>query len=131
MFLIYGILIAFICAAANHLGLVAAIEAVIRHKLPIINCPKCSTFWLTYIVNFVMMDYSSGTDPVLRAVIPGAACALASSYLAIWMELLMGYVDVLYNKVYEQIYSTADTATDNTSGADGNLSGVWADTYSE
>ena len=37
--------IVFACTAVNHLGLVAAVERVIRHRLYVVNCPKCLTFW--------------------------------------------------------------------------------------
>ena len=34
---------------ANHMGLIEAIERVVRHKLPIINCSRCLTFWSVLI----------------------------------------------------------------------------------
>ena len=39
------LMITFSAVAANHLGLVVAIERKVKHRLPIIDCPKCLTFW--------------------------------------------------------------------------------------
>lgn len=103
MFLL-STLIAFICAAANHLGLVAAAERVIRHRLPVLNCAKCSAFWATLACGV----FSSGepTSTVVEAVTV-LATALLMAWLAVWMELAMGALDVIYNKVYDTLYPTA------------------------
>lgn len=37
--------IVFACVAMNHLGLISAIETVLRCSLVIVNCVKCLTFW--------------------------------------------------------------------------------------
>lgn len=78
------------CTALNHLGLIAAVERVIRRSLPVVNCPKCLTFWsaLTYQI-------LTGCHP-LQAL----AISLLCSYLAIWLELIMYAIDTLYNRLY-------------------------------
>lgn len=107
----YSILIAFICAAMNHMGLVAAAEKVLNCKLPVLNCPRCSAFWLT--LGFLGC-HGMTTDGTVVAV----AVAFAAAYLAIWMELLMGGIDVLYRKLYDKIFATAAGAADDAPAAE-------------
>ena len=96
------LMITFSVVAVNHLGLVAAIERTIKHRLPIVNCPKCMTFWIVL------------ADGLWDVGIPGlpltTASALLCAWAAIWLELAMGFIDQLYLKAYEQIYPTANTA---------------------
>lgn len=91
--------IVFVCVTANHLGLIAAIERIIRRKLWIIDCPKCLTCWCVLTYQLV-----TGCNP-LAALAISFLCA----YIAIWLELAEGIIDLIYIKVYEQIYPTADT----------------------
>lgn len=91
-----------VCVAANHLGLIAAIEQTIGREIPIVNCPKCFTFWTTLIYG---IDAHADLLPML-------AISFLCAWLAIWLELGMGIIDYLYNKVYEKIFvSTADNTT--------------------
>jgi hypothetical protein len=87
--------IVFVCTAANHLGLVSAIEDVTGcHGLPIIGCPKCLTFWCVLLYGcYNIVAY--GTCGIVTVLAISFLCA----YLAIWLELLMGIVDYYYNKV--------------------------------
>ena len=88
---------------ANHLGLVDAVERVARHRLPVINCSKCLAFW-----SVLLCAILSGA----RAI-PAVAVAFASAYTAVWLELLLGSIDTLYNKIYESLYpEETDTTTD-------------------
>lgn len=102
--------IVFIGVTANHLGLVKAIEDTIHRELKILNCPKCLSWWgvLAYTI------ITSGET------IPSLAISFICSYLAIWLELFEGFIDTLYNKVYEKIYTNAsdDEATANTDDGD-------------
>jgi len=93
------LLIPFICAALNHLGLIAAAEGVIRHSIPVLNCPKCSSFWLTLAV-LMLAGFPNG-------ILIALATSLLMAWLARWVELLMGGIDVLYSKVYDTFYPTA------------------------
>mgnify|MGYP007012480300 CR=1 FL=1 len=90
------------CTLANHLGLVEAIEGVIRHKIPILNCSKCASWWS-------VMIYSLFTG---HAVIASVAVSFLCAYTAVWLELLCGIIDVIYNEIYEDIYTekTSDVA---------------------
>ena len=98
-------LILFSSVAANHLGLVAAVEGVIRHRLPILNCPKCLTFWATLTYGcLVCCDSIAALPSVLPAVLPRLlAQSFLAAYLAIWLELLMFTIDTLYNRLYDKI----------------------------
>lgn len=98
--------VVFASVTVNHLGLIAAVEGVIRHRLPIVNCPRCLTFW-------GVLAYGLSGDGMLAALpseLPRLlAISILCSYIAIWLELLEGYIDTLYDKLYEQIYPTADS----------------------
>ena len=116
-------MILFSAVAANHLGLVAAVERVLGHSIPVVNCPKCLTFWsvLAYGLAAEMPDSGAACLPSVTAT------ALLCAYLASWLELLMGFADTLYNRIYEQIYPTADTPADDQAGAGGSVPGLWID----
>lgn len=90
--------IVFVCVTANHLGLVKAIEEVTESELRIVNCPKCFTWWSVFI-------YTSFTLHDFVAVL---AISFLCSYLAVWLELAEGYIDTLYQKLYDKIYPTED-----------------------
>ena len=90
--------IVFVCTAVNHLGLIAAIERVIRHRLPVVNCPKCLTCWSVFAYGIATVPYVS-PQIVARLL----AISLLCSYLAIWLELLMYAIDTLYNRIYAKI----------------------------
>ena len=90
--------IVFVCTAVNHLGLIAAIERVIRHRLPVVNCPKCLTCWSVFAYGIATVPY------VLPQIVARLlAISLLCSYLAIWLELLMYAIDTLYNRIYVKI----------------------------
>ena len=93
--------IVFACVAMNHLGLISAIETVLRRSLVIVNCVKCLTFWCVLAYMAFMT----------RDVILSLAVSLFCAWIALWVELGMGMIDYIYNKVYEKIYpdSTLDT----------------------
>jgi hypothetical protein len=103
--------IVFICVTMNHLGLVKAIEETFDKELPIVNCVRCSTFW-------VVLFY---TLFVTRDVIASLAISFLSGYSAIWLELAEGYIDTLYVKLYGKIYkgsyNTDSASTDNGNSA--------------
>ena len=89
---------------ANHLGLIGAIEKVIRHKIPVLNCSRCLTCWCCLAYLLIVK-----TSPIVAI-----ATSFIASYLAVWLELLCGYIDTLYDEIYESIYaektnSAADT----------------------
>lgn len=102
------LMLTFSAVAANHLGLVVAIERTVKHRLPIFDCPKCLTFW-------AVIGYGALSGPEHPGDIIGVcAVALLAAWAAIWLELFMGFIDRLYIKAYEQIYTAADTADADT-----------------
>ena len=101
------LMIVFSTTAANHLGLVAAAESVIRHRLPILNCPKCAAFWSVIVYGVAVANSSLFT---LHSSLQILAAAFLSAWSAIWLDLLMGIIDQLYIKLYDKIYPTTDTA---------------------
>lgn len=88
--------IVFVCVAANHLGLVSAIEKAVGFPLPVVRCPKCFTFW-------AMMIHTLGTGILTMLIV-----SFLSAWLAIWMELCMGMTDKLYLMLYGTIYGNED-----------------------
>jgi hypothetical protein len=102
------LMITFSAVAVNHLGLVAAIERTVKHRLPIVNCPKCLAFWT--VLAYGML---TGSDTDILDI----AAALLAAWAAIWLELFMGFTDQLYLKAYEQIYTAADSTGADTAGA--------------
>ena len=101
--------IVFVCVTMNHLGLIKAIEENTGYEFLILDCPKCSSFWLTLLFSVVTS----------RQILTPLAVSFLASYTAIWLELFEGYIDTLYLKLYGKIYETSDhTATSDTD--DGN-----------
>ena len=100
------LMIVFSATAANHLGLVAAAESVVRHRMPVLNCPKCAAFWSVIVYGVAVANSSLFT---LHSSLQILAVAFLSAWSAIWLDLLMGIIDQLYIKVYDKIYPTTDT----------------------
>lgn len=88
--------IVFVCVTMNHLGLISATEKVLERELPIVNCAKCSSFWLTLFYSLVMS----------RLLILSLAVSFLASYVALWLELFEAYIDTLYLKVYEKVINS-------------------------
>ena len=116
-------MIVFSATAANHLGLVAAAESVVRHRLPILNCPKCAAFWSVIVYGVAVaarpLDACTARNFslfTLHSSLHILAAAFLSAWSAVWLDLLMGIIDQLYIKVYDKIYSTADTPDTDATG---------------
>lgn len=93
------------CTLANHLGLVEAVEGVIRHKIPVLNCSKCASYWVVLVYSLF----------IGRGLIESVAVSFLCAYAAVWLELLFGFIDTLYNRIYESLYPQE---TDDTPGAE-------------
>lgn len=93
-------LILFSCTAVNHLGLVDAVEKVVRHRLPVVDCPKCLTFWSVVTYGVLSGDGPTANPSALPWLV---SSALLCAYLAIWLELLMYAIDTLYDRIYGKI----------------------------
>lgn len=94
------------CTLANHLGLIIKLEEIIHHRLPIVDCSKCFTFWSSLTFGLYI-----GT-PLVRCL----AISFMSAFIAVWLELLLSVIDYYYIKIYET-YNTTDAA-DTTSATD-------------
>lgn len=95
--------IVFVCVTMNHLGLMGKIEDVMGKHIPVLNCPKCASFWFTFAYFMGKMGFL--VIPKIPLVL---AISFISAYAAIWLELLEGYIDTLYLKLYGKIYETTD-----------------------
>lgn len=94
--------IVFVCVTMNHLGLIKAIEEKAECEFHILNCPKCSTMWCTFV--YTACAFGISDVPLMLAI------SFLASYSALWLELLEGYIDTLYLKLYEKIYNSAADA---------------------
>ena len=106
--------IVFVCVTMNHLGLMGKIEEVSGKVIPILNCPKCASFWATLIYGLCGIFRGYGDFVNILAI------SFLSSYIAIWLELFEGLIDTLYLKLYEKITSTDNDNEATTSPDDGN-----------
>lgn len=117
------LMITFSATAVNHLGLVAGVEEVIRHSLPIVNCPRCLAFWsvLAYGIATVPVASASG---LIAALPPVLAVAFLSAWSAIWTDLLMGFIDKLFRIIYDKIYPATNTSDTDALSTDDAMSDV-------
>lgn len=74
---------------AHHLGLSEAISKVISKVL---KCPRCLSFWTVLFV-LALQGYD-----LLFAI----GLSLLMAYLAIWSELLLGFLNQLYEKLWQK-----------------------------
>ena len=111
-------LLTVIAVLANHLGMVTAIEAIIHYRIPIVNCPKCLTFWLTLIYGSIA--YGGG----IRIMVIQLAVSFLCAYSATWLHLLLGLIDFLLNKVYDAIYPTESSTSDGAEHTDNAMPGL-------
>jgi flagellar biosynthesis protein FliQ len=95
----------------NHLGLIEAVERAVRHKLSVLNCPKCLACWSVLAV----LVFQSG-ETALRCAPVIVATSLLAAFAAKWVELLFGYFDTVYDKIYDKIYQQGET--DDKEGSD-------------
>ena len=99
------------CTSVNHLGLVKAAEDFIRHRLPVVDCPKCLTFWSVLAYSLAFCRDEASVPAIL-------AMSFLAAYAAIWLELLMAGIDTLYDLIYDTLYKDhnekdADQADEN------------------
>lgn len=113
--------IVFVCVTANHLGLIRELEEIMG-ELPIIDCPKCFTFWsvLGYGLFSCCGTATYGTVATVLAV------SFLASYSAMWLELFEAFIDNLYLRLYDKITTTntydATSASSERSNSIGSMS---------
>lgn len=96
--------IVFVSVTANHLGLIGEMEHIYGHRIKVLNCPKCLSFWLTAIYGLW------GTGPSYGEFARLFAISFLASYSSIWLELIEALIDNIYNKIYDKIYPTENNA---------------------
>ena len=86
------------------MGLTDAIKKVVRFDVPVIGCVKCLTFWCCIVWTVI-----SGMH-----IIHAIALSILLAWCAVWLDLLMGFADNLYLRLYGKY--NKDTAEDAESG---------------
>lgn len=79
-----------VAGLAHHLGLPQAIASVVAK---VARCPKCLTFWATFIVLLIV---GSG---LLFAIM----LSVLTAYLSHYWGLVMMLLNDLYNKLWERV----------------------------
>ena len=97
-------MLTFSSVTANHLGLIAAAEKILKRNIPILNCPKCCTFWLV-----LSSTVFTGWD-----MVSALATSFLCAYLSLWLNLLFAFIDKQFNRLYDSIYSTTNNTHDGT-----------------
>ena len=92
----YAVMLMISVVLFDHTGLCDAIEDVTHYKFKILSCVKCGTFWSVLVYMLITMHH-----PIISIT-----AAFVLSYMAIWLELLLGYL----GKVYETCYNKIQTA---------------------
>ena len=85
-----AVTLAIVCALASHLGLTAAVGKTAGR---VFGCTKCTTFW----VSVVYLCATNHSVPV------SLACAIAASYLSVWVELGFVFLNHKYDELWEKI----------------------------
>ena len=95
------------CCLFVHLGLADAILHVTRVKIPYLRCAKCLSFWSVLI-------YSLSVVPIRAEV--SVLLAFVCAYAALWIELLLGYIANLYEKVSNNMDAEEPASSSATTG---------------
>lgn len=93
-----ALMLLFSCVAANHYGLIQAIEETLGARFKIINCSRCFSFWSVLLLMLIST----------KEAITSLATAFLCAALAPWLELLMGFIDKSYNEIYDKIFTAAE-----------------------
>ena len=88
------------CVLFVQAGLSDAIQETLHVRLRIASCPRCLTFWAC-----LAWALLAG-----RGLLVSVAASFITSYCAMWLCLVYDALALLYNRLYEQITKTQDTA---------------------
>ena len=89
-------MIAFVCVMAIHMELIDAILKVYGiedRQIPVIRCPKCLSF--QSVLWFLVFTGHN--------IIASLATAFLASYIAIWLDLCLGLMDMWYEDIIKRI----------------------------
>lgn len=95
------------CCLFVHLGLADAILRVTRIKLPYLRCAKCLSFWSVLIYSLMVVPVRVEVSVLLAFV-----CA----YAALWIELLLGSIANIYEKVSNSMDAEASASASASEG---------------
>lgn len=85
-----------------HMGLSEKIQSILHIDLDFFKCCKCLTHWTTLCV-LIYNGYS---------VLYSVGVSFIFAYVALWLELFLGYLSTLYDKIYGKIYPSQKGQTD-------------------
>lgn len=86
--------ILFCCVLFVHMGLGDIVCKVIRRNLSLFSCVKCFTFWTVSAYTILFTDL----EPIVCV-----STAFATSYIALWLDLIFSKLAVLYEKIYKSV----------------------------
>ena len=90
------------CVLFVHLGLGDAVAKVIRRNLSLFSCVKCFTFW-TILAYTLFFEF----EPI-KCI----AVAFVCSYLALWADLVLSKIAVIYETWYKGVVAEELDSTD-------------------
>ena len=88
------LLIMLIAVLFNHLGLADTVTFHTKRNV-VLNCSKCLTFWTSLGYSLLVLQWGC---------IQSIAVSFTLSYLALWVELLLNLLNLIYTKTYGKIY---------------------------
>jgi hypothetical protein len=89
MAVVVMVIVAVVCTLASHMGLTGTIGKALDK---ILGCTKCFTFWVSVIYFYT-----------LYALPAALACAIATSYLSIWIEMGLVLLNGKYNELWKRL----------------------------
>ena len=81
----------------QNMGMRDAIESIIKYKFKVLSCTRCTTFWVTLL--YLLSNRGNIIDTI--------SLSFVNSYLAVWCELLFGYLTIIYDEIYDKISNFA------------------------
>lgn len=87
-------LVSFCCIMFIHLGLGDAISKVLRIDFVLFRCVKCLNFWMVLCYTFLFVKLS---------LIGSLSVAFLTSYIALWIDLLLAKIAKVYDIWYKKI----------------------------
>ena len=108
-----------ICTSMNHLELIKTIEGLLKKEIPVVNCPKCATFWASLAWCLIGRCITATSIADILAELPQIlAVSFLAAYAAIWLELIMYSIDTIYNRIYGTLskYNPEESEGDDENG---------------
>lgn len=87
----------------ENMGMRTAIEKVTGYNFKVLSCTRCTTFWS---ILFYISLYEA-------TIIDAISFSFIGSYIAVWCELLFGYLTLIYERIYKKITIFTDNLKSN------------------